>query len=75
MLDAWLRTVFFLQVKVLYVRNLKSSVTEEDLKSAFEPYGKVDRVKKIKDYGFVHFDDRESAVNAMEKLDGTVSYG
>ena len=33
-------------------------------------YGKVDRVKKIKDYAFVHFEEREQAVEAMRALDG-----
>ncbi|KAK3593838.1 hypothetical protein CHS0354_011439 [Potamilus streckersoni] len=58
------------KVKVLYVRNLTSDVTEEMLKSKFEEYGKVERVKKIKDYGFVHFEEREHAVVAMEALNG-----
>merc|ERR1711981_1332090 len=46
------------QVKVLYVRNLTISVSEERLREGFEAYGKIDRVKKIKDYAFVHFEDR-----------------
>lgn len=58
------------KVKVLYVRNLKSDVTEEQLKEKFEPYGKVERVKKIKDYGFVHFEARDDALKAMEELNG-----
>ncbi len=62
-----------LQVKVLYVRNLKADVTEEQLKEKFEPFGKIERVKKIKDYGFVHFEDRDNAVKAMDELNGTVS--
>lgn len=36
----------------------------------FEQYGKVERVKKIKDYAFVHFEDRDSAVVAMRSLNG-----
>ncbi|XP_063909061.1 heterogeneous nuclear ribonucleoprotein Q isoform X2 [Zophobas morio] len=58
------------KVKVLYVRNLTQEITEEKLKEAFEAYGKVERVKKIKDYAFIHFEDRENAVKAMEELDG-----
>lgn len=58
------------KVKVLYVRNLKADITEEQLKEKFEPYGKIDRVKKIKDYGFVHFEDRDNAVKAMDDLNG-----
>ena len=60
------------QVKVLYVKNLTSDVTEEQLKEAFEKYGTVERVKKIKDYGFVHFEDREKAIEAVEGMDGQV---
>jgi len=56
------------QVKVLYVRNLTAAVTEEKLQEVFEEHGKVDRVKKIKDYAFVHFQDRDKAVDAMNAL-------
>lgn len=59
------------KVKVLYVRNLKTDVTEEQLKEQFTPYGKIERVKKIKDYGFVHFEERDCALKAMEALNGT----
>merc|ERR1719219_1639711 len=58
------------KVKVLYVRNLKAETTEEALKEKFEEFGKVERVKKIKDYGFVHFEERDSAVKAMDELNG-----
>merc|ERR1712241_152725 len=56
------------QVKVLYVRNLTVAVTEEKIQEVFEEYGKVDRVKKIKDYAFVHFQDRDKATEAMRGL-------
>ncbi|BFZ09266.1 hypothetical protein BsWGS_12305 [Bradybaena similaris] len=59
------------KVKVLYVRNLTSDVTEEQLKEKFGEYGKVERVKKIKDYGFVHFEERADAIKAMEALNGS----
>jgi len=57
---------------VLYVRNLKTDVTEAMLRSAFEVHGNVEKVKKVKDYGFVHFADRESALAALDALNGTV---
>ena len=60
-------------MKVLYVRNLTSDVTEDQLKEKFGAYGKVERVKKIKDYGFVHFEERDDAVKAMEELNGEVT--
>ncbi|XP_018495516.2 heterogeneous nuclear ribonucleoprotein Q [Galendromus occidentalis] len=56
------------KVKVLYVRNLTQEVTEEKLKEVFEEFGgRVERVKKIRDYAFVHFEDREDALRALEK--------
>ncbi|XP_034938328.1 heterogeneous nuclear ribonucleoprotein R-like isoform X6 [Chelonus insularis] len=58
------------KVRVLYVRNLTQDCSEEKLKECFEQYGKIDRVKKIKDYAFVHFEDRDNAVKAMRELHG-----
>lgn len=51
-----------LQVKVLFVRNLANSVTEEILEKSFSAFGKLERVKKLKDYAFIHFEEREGAV-------------
>jgi heterogeneous nuclear ribonucleoprotein R len=59
------------KVKVLYVKNLKSTVSEDQLRQVFQPYGAVERVKKTKDYGFVHFENRQDALRAMEELNGT----
>ncbi|KAI5633590.1 RNA recognition motif domain-containing protein [Phthorimaea operculella] len=53
------------KVKVLYVRNLTQDITEEALKEQFERYGTVERVKKIKDYAFVHFEERDCAVKTL----------
>ncbi|XP_043285812.1 heterogeneous nuclear ribonucleoprotein R isoform X2 [Venturia canescens] len=58
------------KVRVLYVRNLTQDCSEEKLKECFEMFGKVDRVKKIKDYAFIHFEDRDNAVKAMRELHG-----
>merc|ERR1719334_75618 len=58
------------KVKVLYVRNLTSDVTEESLKEKFSEFGKVERAKKIKDYGFIHFEERDDAVKAKEAMNG-----
>ncbi|XP_025205534.1 heterogeneous nuclear ribonucleoprotein Q-like [Melanaphis sacchari] len=59
------------KVKVLYVRNLTQEVTENRLKETFEAYGSVERVKKIKDYAFIHFNDRGCALKALEALNGS----
>ena len=57
-------------VKVLYVRNLSIRVSEVQIKELFGEFGKLERVKKIKDYAFIHFGDRESALRAMKELNG-----
>lgn len=57
-------------VKVLYVRNLSQEITEEKIREQFEPFGKIERVKKMKNYAFVHFEDRSSAIEAMNELNG-----
>ncbi|XP_011630943.1 heterogeneous nuclear ribonucleoprotein R isoform X7 [Pogonomyrmex barbatus] len=58
------------KVRVLYVRNLTQDCSEDKLKESFEQYGKIERVKKIKDYAFIHFEDRDNAVKAMNELNG-----
>lgn len=58
---------------MLYVRNLRSDVGDAQLKELFEQYGAVERVKRVKSYGFVHFADREQALKAMSELNGSVS--
>ncbi|XP_040530737.1 LOW QUALITY PROTEIN: APOBEC1 complementation factor isoform X1 [Gallus gallus] len=64
-------------VKILYVRNLMLSTTEETIEKEFNniKQGAVERVKKIRDYAFVHFNKREDAVHAMKALNGKVLDG
>ncbi|NXB11693.1 A1CF factor, partial [Cnemophilus loriae] len=64
-------------VKILYVRNLMLSTTEEAIEKEFNSIkpGAVERVKKIRDYAFVHFNKREHAVEAMKALNGKVLDG
>uniref|UniRef100_A0A1I8IFE5 RRM domain-containing protein n=1 Tax=Macrostomum lignano TaxID=282301 RepID=A0A1I8IFE5_9PLAT len=61
-------------VKILYVRNLMLTTTEEHLRELFtQACGGgcdcIERVKKIRDYAFVHFRERSDAITAMEKID------
>ncbi|XP_010626285.1 probable RNA-binding protein 46 [Fukomys damarensis] len=60
------------RVKVLFVRNLMISTTEETIKAEFNKFkpGAVERVKKLRDYAFVHFFNREDAVAAMSVMSG-----
>jgi len=69
-------------VKILYVRNLMLNTTEESLERLFtdavadklSPVSTdtsvIERVKKIRDYAFIHFRDRDLALAAMERLNG-----
>ncbi|XP_054459925.1 RNA-binding protein 47 isoform X3 [Anoplopoma fimbria] len=60
-------------VKILYVRNLMMETSEETIRQVFSQWnpGSVERVKKIRDYAFVHFTSRDDAVMAMDHLNGT----
>lgn len=57
---------------MLYVRNLTSEVTEDIMKEKFGEFGKIERAKKVKDYGFIHFEDRDDAIKAMQAMNGQV---
>ena len=59
-----------LQVKVLYVRNLMLSTAESTIEEVFSLHAPVERVKKIRDYAFVHFHSKEDAHKAMNELNG-----
>ncbi|XP_066996070.2 probable RNA-binding protein 46 [Anabrus simplex] len=61
------------KVTVLYVRNLMMMTSEEDIKKAFEydsGESSIERVKKVKDFAFVHFVNRECATIALERWNG-----
>lgn len=51
----------------MFVRNLANTVTEEILEKAFSQFGKLERVKKLKDYAFIHFDERDGAVKVSRE--------
>ena len=62
----------------IYVGNLSFDATEDDLRSAFEAFGKVDTVNIIKDrdsgrpkgFAFVEMVSAEEARQAIEALNG-----
>ncbi|XP_018424041.1 PREDICTED: APOBEC1 complementation factor isoform X2 [Nanorana parkeri] len=64
-------------VKILYVRNLMLTTAEETVEREFNNIkpGSVERVKKIRDYAFVHFNNRNDAVDAMNALNGKIIDG
>jgi RNA recognition motif-containing protein len=63
----------------LYVGNLSYETTENDLRDAFSEYGEVASAKIIMDrdtgrskgFGFVEYNDDDSARKAMSALNGT----
>ena len=65
--------------KKLYVGNLPFSITEDELRAAFESHGTVSSVNVITDrdtgrprgFAFVEMDDASSADDAMRALDGS----
>ncbi|TGZ68494.1 hypothetical protein CRM22_004239 [Opisthorchis felineus] len=68
------------KVKILYVRNLMLSTTEDGLREHFvcaaggDP-NCIERVKKISDYAFIHFKEREQAARCLEALNDTLIDG
>nr|XP_039273415.1 APOBEC1 complementation factor-like isoform X1 [Styela clava]XP_039273416.1 APOBEC1 complementation factor-like isoform X1 [Styela clava] len=62
------------QVKILYIRNLMLNTTDESLEKVFKEVipapGAIERVKKIRDYAFIHFNTRENALKSMRALQG-----
>lgn len=63
----------------IYVGNLSRDVTEEDLRKAFETYGRVASVNVITDrfsgesrgFGFVEMPEKGEAQSAIDGLNGT----
>ena len=62
----------------IYVGNLSSEVTEEDLRQAFEAFGEITSVAVIKDkfsgesrgFGFVEMPAKSEAQSAINSLNG-----
>ncbi|XP_043099782.1 RNA-binding protein 4.2 [Puntigrus tetrazona] len=52
----------------IFVGNLSSSTTAEDLRSLFSEYGKVKECDVLKNYGFVHMEGKQEAEEAIRKL-------
>merc|ERR1719340_525986 len=67
----------------VYVKNFNEAMTEEDLQKMFEKFGKITSLKlmksdddeKNKGFGFVSFDDAETAGAACAELNGTEVQG
>lgn len=70
-------------MKKIYVGNFSFNMTEEELRSLFEPYGKVESATLVTDrdtgrsrgFGFVAMSNDEEAEKAMAALNGKESGG
>ncbi|EHB18568.1 RNA-binding protein 4 [Heterocephalus glaber] len=52
----------------LFIGNLPRKATEQEIHSLFEQYGKVLECDIIKNYGFVHIEDKTAAEDAIRNL-------
>lgn len=67
----------------IYVGNLAFGATEDDLRTAFEPFGQVEKVAVVKDrdtgrsrgFGFVEMASKEEGQKAIEALNGADMQG
>ncbi|UCF63123.1 MAG: RNA-binding protein [bacterium] len=62
----------------IYVGNLASSVTDDELRQTFEEYGEVSSATVLKDrytgesrgFGFVEMQSKSEAIEAIKQVDG-----
>lgn len=52
----------------IFIGNLASSATAEELRELFEKYGKVSECDIVKNYGFVHMNNMSEAEKAIQHL-------
>ncbi|XP_036620558.1 RNA-binding protein 4B [Trichosurus vulpecula] len=52
----------------LFIGNLPREATEQEIRALFEQYGKVLECDIIKNYGFVHIEDKTAAEDAIRNL-------
>ncbi|KAI9545764.1 hypothetical protein NQZ68_033896 [Dissostichus eleginoides] len=52
----------------IFIGNLSPDTTSEELRSLFSQYGKIGECSIVKNYGFVHMDDKAEAEEAISNL-------
>lgn len=69
----------FAKVKIAFIRNLPTDVTEKFLKKLFGPYGEIEKVvlskKGHSQVGFVHYAERQDLDKAVKELHDTMVQG
>ena len=61
-------------VRNLYVKGWSQERTEAEIREIFERFGTIEKVKKINNYSFVHFETREDALRGKTCLAARWSY-
>ncbi|KAI6660007.1 APOBEC1 complementation factor [Oopsacas minuta] len=62
-------------VKVVFLRKLTLDTSEQELQEIFSQFGHVDRIKKMKDFAFIHLESHAVSVEAVNCLDGSEIHG
>ena len=64
------------KVRILFIRNLMGCTSEDQITKVFNKLccGQVERVKKTKDYAFVHFTSRDAAEKALLGISKSGNY-
>ncbi|XP_027894368.1 RNA-binding protein 4.1-like [Xiphophorus couchianus] len=52
----------------IFIGNLSSDTTSDELRSLFSQYGKISECSIVKNFGFVHMDDKSEAEEAIRNL-------
>ncbi|XP_020359947.1 RNA-binding protein 4.1 isoform X5 [Oncorhynchus kisutch] len=52
----------------IFIGNLSPDTTAEELRSLFSQYGKISECDIVKNFGFVHMDDKAKAEDAIKNL-------
>jgi len=58
------------KVKTVIVKNMKTDVAEETIKTLFEQCGKIEKINTIRNYSFIFFEEREAALKALNEMNG-----
>ena len=69
-----------LELNSIYIGNLSSQTDEHLLKSKFDKFGQINRVRIKGHYGFIEFENPDSIAEAIDKMheqkiDGNQSQG
>lgn len=59
----------------IFIGNLSSDTTGDDLRPLFERYGRVSECDVVRNYGFVHMNNEDEANSAIQELTGTLVKG